>query len=129
MTTSKKKTTFVPLYNPQLTPFDGRDVISSAIKITKAGDGLSTALQVEPGELHVGDEMHVVLKCVVGDVAFKPVSDTDCLTRVHNLVTQEATFIDGKQVAKLLDEQRRKIEQAAGIERIPFEDDDGAEGD
>ncbi len=49
-----------------LTSFDGRDVIKTTIAITKAGDGLSDALKVDPQEFSLGDEVVVVLKCEVG---------------------------------------------------------------
>ena len=39
-----------------LPEFEGRAVVRSAVKITRAGDGLSEALKLEPTALHHGDE-------------------------------------------------------------------------
>lgn len=109
---------------PNLNTFDGRDVVTTSVQITNAGDGLSTALTVEPVEFHHGDIVCVVLRCEVTKVGFVPVKDTDVLNRVHTLRTGDATIVEESLVKKVLDEQRRKIEAARGVQRLP-----GVEGD
>ena len=104
----------------QLGEFEGDPVLGTTIKITKAGDGLSKALSVKPQNLHKGDVVHVVLETVVGPIGFVPVKDTDGVQRVHTLETGRATVIDGSLVAEMLDEQDRKLEEAAGITRLPI---------
>lgn len=102
---------------------EGADVVQATIRITRAGDGLSSALAVEPVEYHIGDLVNVVLRCRVGAVQFRPVKDTDVLVRVHTFVTELGTVVDPKLVAAVLDAQERKIEQARGVERLPLEED------
>lgn len=99
--------------------FDGRDVVSTSIAVTRAGDGLSAALEIEPTVLHVGDQVVIVLDCVVSKIGFVPVKDSDDLTRVQTLRAGTAAIIDRKLVRKVLDEQAKKIEAARGIQRIP----------
>lgn len=114
-----------------LSPFDGQDVISSTIAVTKAGDGLSAALSVDPQEWHLGQRVYVVLETTVGKVQFVPIKDTDALRRVHVLVTEGATIVDAAVVKAQLDAQADKIrvahEQAQGIQRLTFDEDDPAE--
>lgn len=99
--------------------FDGRDIITTGIKITNAGDGLSQALSVDPQLLHHGEIVHVVLACEVTDVAFKPIKDTDRLSRVHTLRAGIATIVDPELVSDVLAKQKRRIDEAKGIHLLP----------
>lgn len=107
-----------------LNTFDGKDVVTTSVQITNAGNGLSSALTVEPTEFHHGDIVCVVLRCEVTKVGFVPVKDTDRLARVHTLRAGDATIVDETMVKEVLDAQRRKIEAAQGIQRLPGVDSD-----
>lgn len=107
-----------------LSKFDGRDVLSAGIAVTNAGDGLSKALAVEPTEFHHGETVYVVMECEVTKVSHDPVKDTDALRRVHTLKAGNATIIDGELVAEALEAQAEKIEQAAGVHKLPLGSDD-----
>lgn len=74
--------------------FEGRDVVDTTVAITKAGDGLSAALEIDPVELHHKQIVQVVLECEVGAVTFKAATEGEGLIRVHKLVTSRATLID-----------------------------------
>ena len=104
--------------------FENREVVGTRIAITRAGDGLSKALAIEPEELSLGQTVYVVLECVVSKIAYEPVSDTDALTRIQTLQAGAATTVDRDLVAEVLDDQKRRIEQAQGIERLDFEEGD-----
>lgn len=108
---------------PELGTFDGRDVISTSLSVTNAGDGLSAAMTVEPVLLHHGDVVIVVLECEVTKIGFVEIKDTDVLNRVHTLRAGTATIIDRDVVAEALDAQALKIEKAKGIARLPMGDD------
>lgn len=121
--------------NGTLQPFDGTPVLRSTIQITKAGDGLSEALKVEPREFHMDDEVYVVLRTRVSRVLFKPLEkDSDYLVRIHTLEAGDATIVEASLVAEVVAEQARRIqvarEEAEGIQRIDFAGDDAptAEG-
>jgi hypothetical protein len=116
-----------------LHPFEGRDVATAAIEIPNAGGGLQDAMKFAPMEFHHGDEVFVVMRCVVRKVRFDPVKDSDELARVHVFHAEEATFVDGDTVREALDSQRAIIDRAklaaeaeAGIQRIPFTEDEVA---
>lgn len=110
-----------------LEPFEGTEVIASSIAITKAGDGLSDALSVEPQAFHLGEKLYVVLECDVAKVRHSDVKDTGALRREHTFQARGATIVDATLVADLVQAQKDAIrvakEKAAGIEALPFEDE------
>jgi len=109
-----------------LEPFEGQDVIGAKVAITKAGDGLSDALAVEPAAFPLGSKLYVVLEVNVEKVRYVPVKDTGSLVREHTLAAQGATFVDAELVAGLIDQTkelvRKRKEEEAGIQSIPFDD-------
>lgn len=107
--------------------FDGREVVATSVQITNAGDGLSSALSIEPEEFSHGQIVCVVLRCEVTKVGFVPVKDTDRLTRVHTLRTGTAAIVDQSLVQDLLDKQQVKIDEAAGRSRLPFDEGEASE--
>lgn len=111
-----------------LAPFEGKPVLSASVSVTNAGDGLSNALAVEPIEMHVGETGIIALEYEVAKVRFDPIKDTPGLQRVHILRAGTATFIDEKTVAMALEQQKARIEAAAGIFHLPgIADGEGAE--
>lgn len=119
-----------PVRTPiDLEPFEGTEVIAASIAITKAGDGLSDALSVDPQAFHLGEKLYVVLECEVAKIRYEDVKDTGSLRRQHTLEAKAATFVDATLVSDLVDAQKdavqRAKEAAAGIERLPFEDTPG----
>jgi len=104
--------------------FEGRDVIQASIKVTRAGDGLSKSLTLDPAVFHTGDKVTVALRCEVGSVIMKPIKDTEVYERVHTFIADEAIIIDDALVQKDLTEQRRRLEEKQGIQRLDLEDDD-----
>jgi len=128
----------------QLPMFERQQVDRSAVKITKAGDGLSEALAIEPKALILGSEVFYVVRAKVRRVAHDMDQDEN-VTRVHTLDVMQITEVDRSQVERMLDEaaeelQRRKDEasgqtnliagQAKPIaedERDPEDEDDEIE--
>lgn len=93
--------------------FDDRDVRSTTIAITNAGDGLSKAMKVDPKLMHLGEKVYVVLECEVAKVRFDPIEkDGADLQRVHVLRAGIATIVDGKLVKRALEDQVARIEKA-----------------
>lgn len=118
---------------PQPTPkehavkkFEGRAVVSSKLSIRGAGEGLSQALAMDPIELHVDDEVYVLLKGKVRNIAFPQYdtkdSDNEDLCREHILDTEHATIVTAEfaeaEVAASKEALTKKLEEAAGILRL-----------
>jgi hypothetical protein len=73
--------------------FEGRDVLATSIKVTHAGDGLSSALGVEPRVMQSGEIRYVLLKCEVGPIRHVPIADAGAFTREHTLIAQDASIL------------------------------------
>ena len=110
----------------ELGNFEGRDVIGTSMKVTRAGDGLSAAMALEPAIYHQGDEVTVVLRGRIGRVQFDEVKETDCLNRVHVLVASDITVVEEASINKILDAEKARLtklrEEAQGVSRLPGAD-------
>lgn len=98
-----------------LPEFEGQQVHKSTVKIAKAGDGLSEALDLEPQALNMGDEVCFVLRGKVRKVSHEEGRD-NAIVRVHTVDTTGIAPIDqatademiaaeNDRVAKLRDER------------------------
>lgn len=121
MTARTKKTDRI------LPDYEGREVVHSSMKITRAGDGLSEALQLAPVALHHGESVCVVLRGKVIDVQHPQLKSTDededRLVRKHILQTEEITIVDEDDVQAALNQAAEKLatlrDEAAGREPLP----------
>jgi hypothetical protein len=109
----------------QLAPFGGHPVVKSAVQITRAGDGLSEALELDPEELDQFDTVFFVLKGIVDKVTFGPTKPgSEDLVRKHVIVTTEIIRVEEGAVSKMLraaaDTLKKAKEEAAGIQRLGF---------
>lgn len=101
--------------------FEGRKVDAVGLEIRNAAGGLNDAMKIDPVEMHIDEEVTVVMRCTVTKVRHDPLRDTDGLRRVHILTAGEATIVDDELVAGLLDAQKIRIEKALGTQRLPIE--------
>jgi hypothetical protein len=112
-----------------LPEFEGRAVVRSAVKITRAGDGLSEALKLEPTALHHGDEVFFVLRGAVTQVNHRPNSreEDDLLVRVHTVEAQEIAMVGHVEVDNLLAAERDRVkrlkDEEAGREPLPLDEE------
>ncbi len=113
----------------RLPDFEGYEVDRSTIKVTRAGDGLSPSLKVEPRALHQAEDVTLVLRCHVHKVIHEPGREEDGpLTRVHVLATDEAFLVEPGEVEHLIGRERRRItrlqDEAAARAPLPGIDND-----
>lgn len=106
-------------HKKKLTEFDGRDVLQATLTITKTGDGLSKTMAIDPAEFHIGEKLYVVMEVEVAKIRFDLIPDTEAFRRVHITEAGTVAIVDGGVVADVLAQQQKKIEEAAGIERLP----------
>lgn len=105
-----------------LAPFEGKDVLQVGIELPGAAGGLRESLRVDPQEFHQGDKVYVVHETTCAKVRFEPIDKADPSgpqRRVHVLGVTTATIVDADLVAQQLDAQRRRIEDAKGLQRLP----------
>jgi hypothetical protein len=110
-----------------LKKFEGRAVVGAAVKITRAGDGLSEAMRLEPEALAYGQEVWFVVKGVVDQIAYKTIPKTDALQRIHVVKAEEIAKVDGEEVEKYIlaekDRLARLLEEENGVSRLPLDSD------
>jgi hypothetical protein len=130
-----------------LPKFEGKQVIAARVKIAKAGDGLSDALDIEPVALRNGDVVYYVLRGVVSQVNHRPASAdlASMLVRQHTIDCTGITTIEPEVAEQMIadaeaaiaahqeaerEREEREREEAEGIQRLPGVDDaDDPEGD
>lgn len=115
MATRKKSDGTTTADHKKLTPFDGREVATASIAVTNAGDGLSTALSIEPAEYHIGDVVDVLLRCEVSKIGHVEIKDTDLLNRVHTFKAGVGTIVDREFADAAITAQAKKNEEAKGV--------------
>lgn len=109
----------------------GRQVTRTAIKITRAGDGLSAGMAIEPELLDPGSTVYVVLECVVDshehDRVLDKGNDTGLMVLNQVLVAGTGVIIDAEVVKEAIAQQAAKIdrakEQAQGVQRLPTDEE------
>jgi hypothetical protein len=117
----------------KLPKFGKRNVRKAGLTVRKTGDGLSEALAFEPVAYWPGDEIYLVVKAVVVDVAHPAENrkhpDQDDLTRMHIADAIEVASIPVEVAEPLLKEADARLhefrlaasleeERAAGIQRL-----------
>ena len=107
--------------------FEGREVTDIKMKITRAGDGLSKAMKIDPVVLHSGQYVDVVLRCKVGQIIFKPDEDTDTSERVQELRALMATIVDSDAVTEILEQHQKALDEAEGVLQFPNPGDEDAD--
>lgn len=107
--------------------FEGEPILGISVAITKAGDGLSSALKVSPRRIHRGDRVKLLVEVEAGKVSHVPAKDAAGWLEVRTLEAVGVTFVPAAlegEVTRLLTEQAEAIklaqEAAAGINRLPI---------
>lgn len=112
-----------------LKPYQGRDVLTSSVSIRNAGDGLSKAMKIDPVELPLDSTVHVVLECEVTKHTYEEIEDTNALNLVHVLKAGVATIVEASVVQKFIDDQKRRLAEAAGQTALSLDSPDDGEDD
>jgi hypothetical protein len=112
---------------PDLGTFEGKQVAGVALRIVKAGDGLSSAMEIEPLVLHNGDQVDLVVRGHVTGIAHVPFQkDDDRLLRVQTVTADVSTVVDGQLVEEVVVKQKARLQEhedrKKGIEKIDTSD-------
>lgn len=94
---------------PMLPEFEGMTVSKCSVRITKAGDGLSEALDLEPKAMHAGDEAFYVIKVQFTSVNHKADKKSGTLVRVHTAEVEDIVEIDAATAVQMIDEERAEL--------------------
>lgn len=107
-----------------LPDFEDLDVDRAAVKIMKAGDGLSDALRIRPRAFHLGEEVFCALRGVVTGISH--VEKGGEISRVHVVTTQQIELVDAADLGDMLAAaaDRRERARAAVEGQTVLGDDD-----
>lgn len=94
-------------------PYLGREVSSIAVKITKAGDGLSKQLGIAPQVFQPGQKVMVLLECEAGAHTHKPIDKADTWELVETLEAVTATIVTDKASESKLRTAADRVAKAA----------------
>lgn len=107
--------------------YRGRKVLSTSLKITNTGDGLSEAMGIAPEILEPGDTVYVLLECEVGKHTHKLNTKFDAYELQQVLKAGTATIVDDqaskKKIAAQANRLQRAKEEREGTQRIPGTED------
>jgi hypothetical protein len=98
--------------------YEGRKVMGAGVRITKAGDGLSDAMDLAPEMLPYGSTVYFVVRGEVTQVNHRRMPKTDHLMRVHTVEAIEVARVDGPAIEELLDAEAERI---ADLKRVDAE--------
>lgn len=92
--------------------FEGDEIVGSSVKITKAGDGLTDALAIDPVEFHRGEIVYFVLQGKVRYAGFPPEKkDSAGVLRQHIIDTTDIAIVSEEDVAALLQANRDRVKR------------------
>lgn len=110
-----------------LKKFEGLDVIGAAMKITRAGDGLSEALQLSPKAYKKGEKVTLLLEGTVDSITHKGIKDADAWLRVHVLRTERIVEVPLADAEAYFDAEETRLaalrDEKDGVARLPLGDD------
>lgn len=93
----------------KLPAFESNAVSAARVRITRAGDGLSEALKIEPRAIQLGERVYYVLE---GEcVQINHVEKDDIITRVHTIAAESIAEVDDETATKMLREAANELER------------------
>lgn len=97
----------------RLPEFEGCEVDRSSIKVTKAGDGLSEPLELDPQALAHGEDVYLVIRGRVTQVIHRPTrsDEPEVLTRVHVVEARDIALVAPDEVEGLLEREHARIDR------------------
>lgn len=94
---------------PRLPAFESNAVSAARVRITRAGDGLSEALKIEPRAIQLGERVYYVLE---GEcVQINHVEKDDLITRVHTIAADSIAEVDDETATKMLRAAAEELER------------------
>lgn len=90
-------------------------VLKTSIKLTKAGDGLSKSLGIDPQLLPIGATGMLLVGYKVESHGHKLIKDVDAFELIQTLEATTVTIVDDQGSARKIEKQRRKLEEAEAL--------------
>lgn len=99
----------------RLPSFENHPVAKATVRITKAGDGLSESMKLDPQPLHYGEEVFFVLRGRVRQINHRPLNtdDGDFMVRQHTVEAEEIVLVAPDQVEEFFVSERTRLKRLA----------------
>ncbi|MBU6429568.1 MAG: hypothetical protein KGR26_11185 [Cyanobacteria bacterium REEB65] len=113
----------------QLPLFDGKAVHKASVRITKTGDGLSEAFDLDPNALELGQHVCFVVRGIVTQVNHRTKGDAEDgeVNRQHTVAAEDIAIIDpgvaDKMISAEKDRLQRLKDERDGQERLGLNED------
>lgn len=104
-----------------LPAFEGLPTLEVSLEVRGIEGGLNEGLTIDPVVLHYGDRVYLLLEGTVDAVLHKGLKDEDGWRRAHVLRVDAGTIVDAGFAEERLEEHARRLEEARGVARLPFE--------
>lgn len=101
-----------------------KEVLGVGLIVRNTGDGLSSAMDVDPVILKHGDRVGVYIEGEVVDLHFPGVKETKGVRRLHVINADVGIVVDDREmmqeaIADMQDRKKLKDEAEVGIQRFP----------
>jgi hypothetical protein len=81
------------------------------VRITRAGDGLSAALDVEPRAYQIGEEVSFVLRGTVTQINHQQKDEDGPIVRTHTVTASGITEVEAELAEKVLNAAAEELER------------------
>lgn len=105
-----------------LPAFEGLPTTEVSLEVRGIEGGLNEGLTIEPVVLHKGDRVYLLLEGTVDHILHKGIKDEDAWRRAHVIRVDAGTIVDADFAEERLEEHARRLEEARGLQRLPFEE-------
>lgn len=103
--------------------FEGLPTLEVSLEVRGIEGGLNEGLTIAPRVMHRGERVFLLLDGTVDDILHKGVKDREGWRRAHVIRVSAGTLVDEAFALDRLEEHERRLEQARGLQRLPFEDE------
>lgn len=107
----------------QLPEFEGLPTLEVSLEVRGIEGGLNEGLTIAPAVMHRGDRVYLLIEGTVDHILHKGMADQDGWRRAHVIRVDAGTIVDKEFAADRLEAHTLRLEEARGLQRLPFDAD------
>lgn len=105
-----------------LPAFEGLPTVEVSLEVRGIEGGFNDGLTIDPIVLHKGDRVFLLVEGEVDAILHKSVHEDGGWRRAHVVRVSAGTIVDEDFATDRLELQARRIEEARGVQRLPFDE-------
>lgn len=106
-----------------LPEFEGLPTLEVSLEVRGIEGGLNEGLTIAPAVFHRGDRVFLLVEGTVDAILHKSVADREGWRRAHVLRVDAGTIVDAEFAEARLEDHARRLEEARGLQRLPFDEE------